>query len=56
MVVVYKWLFTFVRKKHDHFQGKSLICHLVLEGRVWLYIYINYIYIYIYYMYGLIKH
>ena len=52
MVVVYKWLFTFVRKKHDHFQGKSLIdCiyHLVLEGRVWLYIYI-------YYMYGLIKH
>ena len=23
MVVVCKWLFTFVRKKHDHFQGKS---------------------------------
>ena len=30
----------------DHFEGKSLICHLVLEGRVWLYIY---------YMYGLIS-
>ena len=46
MVVVCKWLLTFVRKKHDHFRGKSLICHLVLEGRVWLYIY---------YMYGLIS-
>ena len=48
MVVVYKWLFTFVRKKDDHIQGKSLICHLVLEGRVWYYLYI-------YYMYGLIS-
>ena len=41
VVVVCKWLYTFVWKKHDHSQGKSLIdCiyHIVLEGRVWLYI------------------
>ena len=41
VVVVCKWLYTFVWKKHDHSQGKSLIdCiyHLVLMGRVWLYI------------------
>ena len=41
VVVVCKWLYTFVWKKHDHSQGTSLIdCiyHLVLEGRVWLYI------------------
>ena len=35
------WLYTFVLKKHDHSRGKPFIgciCHLVLKGRVRLYI------------------